>query len=253
MLIPFAGLKNKVKNKTRNIDAFASTDRREQQLQQLIDKKARLLVKAEDCQSVFQSMLLSTDVHNQTLTIDELFPQADISFQSDVPLYFEFHETGKTVSFNSELITPTRAHGLPALLVQYPDVVESDQRRNNFRISLDPTQTVSAKLFQNSYENYFGIVKDISNHGLRINLSGNQSEYIEHGDVIPSCVIKLDDINQIECQLTVRSKRYYSRPYRFTQIGTEITGIHLKHRHLLTNYVSRQQRLQCREKAASLL
>jgi len=249
MLMRFSGLKTK----PSHADVIADTDKREQQLQQLINDKARLLVKAEDCRTLFQSMLLDTDTRNQTLTIDELFPQPDRTLKTGMPLYFEFHEKGQTVSFNSEVITPTRAHGLPALLVHYPDVVESDQRRNNFRISLDPTQTVSAKLFQNSYENFFGVVKDISNHGLRINLSGNQSEQLEHGDVIPSCVIKLDGINQIECQLTVRSKRYYNRPYRFTQIGTEITGIHLKHRHMLTNYVSQQQRMQCRARSANLL
>jgi len=253
MLIRIAGLKKKSGNRTSHMDAFKSADKREQYLQQLIDYKARLLVKADNGQSVFQSMLLTTDSYNQTLTIDELFPQSDIALQSGTPLYVEFVEKGKTISFNSELITPTRDHGLPALLLRYPDVVESDQRRNSFRISLNPNQTVSAKLFQNSYENYFGVVKDISNHGLRINLSGNQSDQIEHGDVIPSCMIKLDDMSQIECQLTVRSKHYYSRPYRFTQIGAEITGIPLKHRHLLTNYVSHQQRLQCREKAARLL
>lgn len=249
MLKSFAGLKLK-KNHTDNMPQLG---KREQQIQSLIDKKARLLVKIDGHQEIFQSMLLSADAHNQTLTVDELFPQPATELNAEHTLYFEFNEQGKSVSFNSELITTTRAHGLPALLVNYPDAVESDQRRNNFRVALDPGQTVSAKLFQDSYENYFGVVKDISNHGLRINLSGNQSDQLGHGDVIPSCIIKLDNINQIECQLTVRSKRYFSRPYRFTQIGTEITGIHLKHRHLLTNYISRQQRQQCREKAANML
>lgn len=222
-------------------------------LQKIIDKKSRLLVKVERSRQVYQSMLLSVDTFNQTLLLDELFPQPDIQLENDQLIYIEFHDQGSITSFSSQFMTTTRRHGLPAILITYPDVIECDQRRNCFRLAIDQQQTVSAKLFQNRYDNFYGIVKDISSHGLRINLSGNQSDQLDQGDVLQSCVIKLDDINQIECQLTVRSKRYFNRPYRHTQIGTEITAIDLKHRNLLTNYVSHQQRQQCRQRAANRL
>lgn len=221
-------------------------------LQNLLDQKARILVKVEGEREIFQSMLLSIDKLNEVLILDELFPLPEKNITYGTPIYIEHHAQGKTTTFSSVFISTTRDHGLPALLINMPEYVDQDQRRNAFRLSLSPENIVSAQLSQNAHENYFGVVKDISNHGLRINLSGNQLEQLSNGAILPSCIIKLDEMNQLECQLTVRSKRYFNRPYRHTQIGTEITHIGLSHRNLLTNFVSRQQRLQCRHKAAQL-
>jgi len=222
-------------------------------LKLLAENKVRLFVKAEDCRQIFQSIVLSVDEINKTMLVDELFPQPEIKLQADNVLYFESHDNGSTTSFISTIVTSTRSNGLPALMLKLPEVVNLEQRRNNFRLQLKNNQPVSAKLFQNHYDALSGMVKDISNHGLRINLTGDQTEEIQHGDILQNCEINLDEINQIKCQLTVRSKRYFSRPYRHTQIGTEITGIQLKHRDLLTHYVTRQQRAQCRLRADSRL
>jgi len=222
-------------------------------LKTLIENKVRLFVKAEDCRQIFQSMVLSIDEINKTILVDELFPQPEIKLLADKALYFESHENGSTTSFSSTMITTTRSNGLPALLLSLPETVDLEQRRNNFRLQLKNNQPVSAKLFQNHYDALSGMVKDISNHGLRINLTGDQTNELQHGDILQHCEINLDEMNQIKCQLTVRSKRYFRHPYRHTQIGTEITDIQLKHRDLLTHYVTRQQRMQCRQRADSRL
>jgi len=244
----------KFKKNNRPSDTVSSISGRSlDNLKTLIEKKTRLFVKAEDCRQLFQSMVLSVDEINKTILIDELFPQPEIKLLADQTLYFESHDNGSTTSFSSTVITDTRSNGLPALLLNLPDVIKLEQRRNNFRLQLRNNQPVSAKLFQNHYDALSGMVKDISNHGLRINLTGNQTDELQHGDILQHCEINLDEMNQIECQLTVRSKRYFSRPYRHTQIGTEITDIKLKHRDLLTHYVTRQQRMQCRQRADSRL
>lgn len=237
-------------NKKTEIEPSSEADKCFTPLQNLLEQKARLLVKVEGQRDIFQSMLLSIDRLNDVLILDELFPQPENNIAYGTPLYIEYHEQGKTTAFSSVFINTTRDHGLPALIINMPEHVEHDQRRNVFRLSLSPEQVISAQLSQNAHDNYFGVVKDISSQGLRINLSGNQLDQLENGEVLPSCTIKLDETNQLECQLTVRCKRYFNRPYRYTQIGTEITRIGLQQRNLLTHFVNRQQRLLCREKAA---
>jgi len=233
-------------------DNLQTSDKTDERLEHLMTNKCRLLIKIDSCRPVFQSMVLAIDKMNGTLILDELFPKPDITITPELLLYCEFHENGATTSFTSQTITTTRTGGLPALLIKYPDIIEHDQRRNNFRLQLEKNQTVSAKLTSDNHISLFGTVKDISNHGLRINIQGNQTDEIKSGDILSNCQIKLDDFNQLECQLTVRSKRYFNRPYRHTQIGTEITNIQLTHRDLLTHYVTKQQRQQCRLRSDAL-
>jgi len=246
---------SKIFKKDQNLsDKLSSTSTTSlDNLKTLIENSVRLLVKAEDCRQLFQSMVIAVDEINKTILIDELFPQPDFKTEAGKTLYFESHENGSTTSFTSTIVTTTRSNGLPALLLKLPENIDLEQRRNNFRLQLKNNHPVSAKLFQNHYDALSGMVKDISNHGLRINLTGDQTHELQHGDILQHCEIKLDEINQINCQLTIRSKRYFSRPYRHTQIGTEITDIQLKHRDLLTHYVTRQQRMQCRKRADSRL
>lgn len=244
----------KFKNNRHASDKLASiSSTTPDNLKTLIENNVRLFVKAEDCRQIFQSMVLSVDEINNTMLVDELFPLPEINLLAGKTLYFESHENGSTTSFRSTIITSTRSNGLPALLLSLPDTVNLEQRRNNFRLQLKNNQPVSAKLFQNHYDALTGMVKDISNHGLRINITGNQTSELKHGDILQHCEIHLDEMNQINCQLTIRSKRYFRQPYRHTQIGTEITGIQLKHRDLLTHFVTRQQRMQCRQRADARL
>lgn len=223
-----------------------------QHLQYLEENKSRLLIKLDNCQQIFQSMVVSVEDYGKPILLDELFPMPEIKLEKDQLIYCELHENGSTTSFSSQIIKQTQFNNLPALIIQYPDSIDQDQRRNNFRLQLDKNHPASARLTSSNHAELFGMVKDISNHGVRINIQGNRSEELRSGDILNNCQIKLDDINQFECQLTVRSKRYNNRPYRHTQIGAEITHIRLSHRNLLSHFVSRQQRMQCRHRADSL-
>lgn len=222
-------------------------------LTNLEKNKSRLLIKVNDQPQLFQSIVLSSNRLNNILIMDELFPQNDIVLSKKAVLCCELHEKGEVTSFAAEFIKKTEYHGTSALLMSYPSSINCTQRRNNYRLPLKSGQLISAKLNADFQPLLSGIVKDISLHGLRINIQGNESNSLKKGDVIKRCRIELDNKQLVECQLTVRSKQNFSRPYRFTQVGTEITDIQLVDSNLLSKYVTQQQREQCKARAIHLL
>lgn len=222
-------------------------------LRLLKHKNSHLTVKVEGHQETFQSSIITINRLNNILTMDEFFPKPELKIRESSPLCCEFHENGTLTSFNATFIDNTHSNGMPAILVSLPSTIKQDQRRNNFRLTLKPGQIPSAKLTPSYRPALTGIIKDISNHGLRINIQGNENDSLKKGDILKSCHLNLEKDKVVECQLTVRNKRYYSRPYRHTQIGTEITDIQISDRNLLNQYVNQQQRSQCKLRAIDRL
>lgn len=232
---------------------ISTTDDELKILRHLKNNNSRLIVKLDNHLQTFQSTIITIDKENKKLTVDELFPKPEFKISEGTLLHFSFHQNGELTTFSSTFSSHTHPNGLPAILTSYPFDIKHEQRRNNFRLVLKSGQTPSAKLTPSYQPILSGIVKDISSYGLRINIQGNENDTLKKGDILKSCHINLDKNKSIECQLTVRSKRFYSRPYRHTQIGTEITDIQLTDRNELNHYVSQQQRLQCRLRATDRL
>ena len=237
------------KKKAFQSDQIHTPGTNRQRLMHLKKNNCRLLIKINNKHDIFQSLILSVDELNKTILIDDLFPAPEIRLTHAHMLQCEYHEKGLTTSFSTQLIKISKHNGSPALLINYPDVVEQQQRRASFRLPLQDDKILAAKLTSNQYSLLSGIIKDISNNGIRINIHGNQTNELSQGDILNNCQIMLDENRQIECQLTVRNKNYFNRPYRHTQIGVEITNIHSAHQNLLTQYVNKQQRQQCRLRA----
>ncbi|MDH5516420.1 MAG: flagellar brake protein [Gammaproteobacteria bacterium] len=228
-------------------DQFLAAERL-QKLQTLKANKSRLIVRLDDNEQIFQSLILSIDSLNNTLLIDELFPRPE-NFASNQLLHCVHHENGSATTFSLRVLTATNSSGFPALLAHLPDTIEQEQRRLNFRLKTPAQQSMTVSLASSSQPNLSGYVKDLSNHGFRINIPGNHSDSLKQGDTLNYCRIQLNETSQIECQLKVRSTRYLNKPYRHTQLGTEITDLNADHQNQLSQYLNQQQREQCRLRA----
>lgn len=222
-------------------------------IKKLLTDNSRLTVSTDNSENKFQSFIIDSCKLTNTIVLDSLFPTPDFRIPKNAVFYCQFENNGESVSFTTTFVKTTELNNLPALLMQYPADIKSEQRRHDFRLNLKPGQISTAKINPKYQSSLSGVVKDISNHGLRINVHGNENTVLKQGDILQSCQIKLDEINAIECQLTIRSKKHYNRPYHHTQIGTEITDIQLSDRKLLNRYVSQQQREQCRLRATDRL
>lgn len=233
--------------------ALSVDDEKSNKISELKDNSSCLMISTDSLQNEFQSFIISSSKLNNTIILDSLFPTPDFKIPNNTLFYCQFENNGESISFTTKFIKMTELNNLPALLVQYPTEIKVDQRRKNFRLNLKPGQISTAKINPKYQQPLSGVVKDISNHGLRINIHVNENIILKQGDILPSCRITLDDKNAIECQLTIRNRKQYNRPYRHTQIGTEITDIQLSDRKLLSKYVNKQQREQCRLRATDRL
>lgn len=241
------------REKNKNQPSLSSENDDLKILRYLKNNNCRLIINIANYRQTFQSAIITIDKLNDTLIVDELFPKPDFKIKEGESLYFEFHQNGELTSFKAAFISYTHTNGTPAISTNYPHHIKHEQRRDNFRLVLKTGQTPSAKLTPSYQPTLSGIVKDISSHGLRINIQGNEIDVLKKGDILKSCHINLDDNKTIECQLTIRSRHFHSRPYRHTQIGTEITDIQLSDRKRLNHYVNQQQRLQCKLRATDRL
>lgn len=232
-----------------NIEEQFQAAERMHTLQKLLDNKARILIRIDNNKQVYQSMILSIDSLNKTLLIDELFPTPEIDLSLQQFIHCEHHDAGSTTSFTIRVFASTHSSGFPALITHLPETIEQEQRRNYFRLKTPSQQSMSVSLSSSSNANLSGYVKDLSNHGFRINILGNYNDDLNQGDTLSYCRIQLTKTSQIECQLLIRSKRYIDTPYRHTQLGTEIIALRQSHQNLLSQYLNKQQRAQCRQRA----
>jgi len=231
----------------------ALTDLRVSVLQNLQHNNSQLIIKTDDCSEVFQSMIVSCNKAANTMILDELFPRPGFKFSNKTLFHCELKEQGNITSFSTYFIDTVHASGMPALLMSYPESIKQEQRRSNFRLALKTGQHLSAKIPGEFQCTLTGIIKDLSHQGTRINIQGSNTKLINKGDKLSGCLLTFDDKKSIQCELTVRSKRSFSNPYHYMQIGAEITDIQLSDKNLLTKYIATQQRQQCRLNASNRL
>lgn len=168
----------------------------------------------------FQSMIVGVDLYNQQLIIDEFSPriqnpgaligQAVILRHQNKQQMLKV--TGKILNWDES------TH---SIVLNLPEQVEYQPRRQQTRIMLDKTMPITAVIDPIYGAPWHAGIDNISLGGARILVMGDLRPHLHKNKPLRKCDITLDNGQIISCRGKVKAFTYSGRPFRRTEISIE--------------------------------
>ncbi len=201
----------------------------------------------------YQTMLLEVNADKGYLVIDEPFPQDGLlsgTFEQGVVL--EYESEGFCTRIRTLVTGRIDEDGDRYFRLAWPEKVEEDQRRNQFR--LDVTQGCTSDIeISGIADQRVSSVVDLSSTGLRIALEGNQVDSIYAGRYLENITMVLGGGEPIRCHLDITHCHYVPGndlgDIRTTVAGGRLEGISERDREHIQRFIHMAQRQQLREQA----
>lgn len=174
----------------------------------------------------YQSMILSVDLNQEQIELDELFPQpADYIYQPGDVFTIKHHHQGQVLSFSCTLNSIVMSLSSPVYTLQLPSEVAYEQRRRFTRLTLSKQQPLSVRLQSPRRTPWYATANNISAGGMRLVVGGNVLDHLQRNSYLPECEFRFHNDFQVRCQARVKAFRFLRRPYRHTEISIEFRDI----------------------------
>lgn len=192
----------------------------------LQEKRQIIEVTSERTGETYQSMILAIDLLNETLELDELFPQPASHIYRPGDLFtLKHHQHGQIILVTTPMESMLISRNSPVYRLQLPDEVRYQQRRQHPRVTLSKQQPLSVRLQSPLRTPWYATAVNLSVGGMRLVVGGNVADQLYRDAVLPNCSFTLHDNLHIRCAATVKAFRFVRRPYRHTEISIEFKDL----------------------------
>ena len=154
----------------------------------------------------FNSMLVNVDATQQTLLLDVLHPEtAHQQIMKRKDFSFNASHNGINVSFKGTVKKLIDDNDTPAYLVDFPDKLFYQQRRQTFRSPVSKDTLLPITL-TNPKDNTSckGTISNVSIGGLRLQLEHTEEYSFEKLNLLSSTFVTTEDV-EISCSVEVRN------------------------------------------------
>ncbi len=202
-----------------------------------LQKQRQLLEVVSDGES-YQSFIISANVIDELLILDELFPfPAENAPQPGDQLTIRHHKKGKVLSFTSPILGINHNQGALTYTLRLPVQACYRQRRRSPRVSFSHRPPLAVHLQSPLRSPWYATAVDLSSGGMRLTVAGNITSLLKRDTVLPQCEFQFNPEFRIRCQAAVKAFRFVRKPYRQTQISVAFIGIEPHHRMQLQQYI----------------
>jgi len=118
-----------------------------------------------------------------------------------------------------------------------PESVHYTPRRHTDRLLLSSHKALNTHITPLYGAPWYATVKDISQGGMRITMSGDNRPHLHKHKPLPKCEIILSDNITIQCRGEVKAFSYHNKPYRHTAISIEFDSMDDKDRQHLQHFI----------------
>lgn len=215
-------------------------------------QREHLLVKisiAETANS-FNSMLVKIDAENRTMLLDVLHPSSahqQIIDKKDFNFYVEQH--GIKISFKGSVKKVVEDDEKPAYLIDFPDKLLYQQRREAFRapISKDTLLTITLTSADKK-KTYKGMIDNVSRGGLCLRFDHAEKCDFEEFSHLSSQFVTTENI-EMTCDVEIRNVTPDS-VHRHTIIGVKFKKLDKQQKRHIQNFALRMERKMIKRKRA---
>lgn len=213
-------------------------------LRQLEADHELLSVTVANCPDIASTAILGVKQDGGYLLLDEFSSSAvNQAFSEHKNALVKGWLRGTEVRFNCRLLKTGSDSDILLYAVQIPSVIIRKQRRNQFRLRLNPTLSVPLTVPDLDGCKAAGIVYDLSASGLGALL--NTRNCPERGALLPEVSICLPGTKPLITKLEVRFSRADSDRHML-RIGGRFVALNKKEERKLEQFLAEQQRKRCR-------
>ena len=175
---------------------------------------------------VYQSMILTINLYDQLLEIDDLFPaHPQVPIQPHDTLLVEHRRGFESLSLVSKVISKRQNPDGMSYVLKLPESVGYQPRRQHARLALSREKPITVKFLSPIKSTCYATADNISTGGMRLVVGGNIQDQLRQGGVLPLCEFKLIDNLSVRCRARIKGYNFYSRPYRRTELSVEFMDI----------------------------
>lgn len=215
-------------------------------MQRIKDSRAMLTVKISGSEDTYLSALLEVNGEEGYIVIDELNSQTGHRSLCQIKqLEISTRLEDREIRFQCDLAAIGEQNGISYYKIPFPENLDHQLRRKHLRITAPRGKYLPVHLHTDSQDLVTGELVDLSTGGFGAILSRGASNKIHHGDIIPKCMLYLENQKPIEAELEVRyceDKRYHSQP----RLGGKFINMDQHSERRLQKFISQIDRMNTR-------
>ena len=209
-------------------------------LKRIIDRRALLTVNLPGIPVAYNSAILEINPEQGYLLLDELNPKEGHDKLLELKKFgARAMVEGVEIRFITILEKVSIESGVSLYQVRFPDAVWNNQRRQNFRVTIERGLHIPIQFKLESGDLISAMLMDISETGVRV--CTEQYIELEVGAEIPGCEITLPDGTNINSKFEIRFKNYNKKDNKLT-IGGRFSDLPKASQRELSRKVSAMQR-----------
>lgn len=189
---------------------------------------------------VYQSMILSLDPEEKTLLIDELFPRGFVGLPGQKVRVNVRQPQGRKIKFSSEIMEQHIHDDTPLYVLAMPETLDSDQRRNAYRLPVGRALSVQPHFIGPDNRNYLARLRDVSSRGVAMEVELDDPERFRFDDSLSHVEFDFAGIS-FDCDMTIRNLSFDDR-HNKVLIGAEFVDLPPLEQHTLEKSIMRIQR-----------
>ena len=198
-------------------------------------------VVVEGDEVVYQSMILSLDPEERTILIDELFPTGFVGLAGQKVRLSIRQQAGKKLKFNSVIMEQHQHDGSPLYVLAMPNQLESDQRRNAYRLPMSKNVSIEPHFIGPDEQPYHARLRNLSSSGIAMEVEVNDVDEFHYDDALTHLAFDFAGIS-IDCDLVIRNVDVPEPSTNRVMIGAEFVDLHPLEQRALERSIMRIQR-----------
>lgn len=200
-------------------------------------------IKGDDV--AYQSLILAIDPEERTLLIDELFPTGFVGMPGQAVNVCIRKGEGKKIKFNSMIMEHHLHDNAPIYVLAMPDLLESDQRRNAYRLAMGDNLAIHSHFVTPDQQHYQARLRNVSSSGIAMEVMVENVDHFSHDlhydDHLQDFAFDFAGLN-IGCELAVRNVAVADAEDNKVLIGAEFIDLPALEKKNLERSIMRIQR-----------
>ncbi len=193
---------------------------------------------------IYQTMILSVDPEERTILIDEFFPTGFFGMPGQRVNVCIRQKDGGRIKFATEIMSNHMHEGAPLYVLLMPRDLESDQRRNAYRLPLGESISIDSNFIGPDQTAYTARIKNLSRNGLAMQVKNAEGDF-HFNDKLKHVAFDFVGVN-IDCDLAIRSVEEEDEETGIVIIGGEFIDISPAEQNYLNKSIMKIQRNRIR-------
>lgn len=161
-------------------------------------------VEVEGDDVVYQSMILSLDPEEKTILIDELFPRGFVGLPGQKVKVSVRQPKGHKVKFFTTILEQHTDDDAPLYVLTLPAMLDSDQRRNAYRLPVSHALRIKPQFIGPDNRNYVARLCDVSSRGVGMELEVDDPEQFHYEDGLSHVAFDFAGIS-FDCDMKIKN------------------------------------------------